>query len=106
MIASFLSERERQTLTMIIDTLLPQLSPAAGDDPALFRLSAVELGVPDLAIAALESATNPKSQAELKQFLGALDTPALNRLAAGHGGRFAALSLEARADILRAWGNS
>ncbi len=103
---SFLSERERQTLTLIIDTLMPSLPSTQGDDPALFEASAVALGVPDLALAGLEATTNPESQAELKTFLRALDSPVANGMLAGQWGRFAALDLDARAAVLRAWANS
>lgn len=86
----FLNHLERRTLNAACDALLPALTPEADDDPRLCALDAAALGVP----AAIESAIAGLDQAQyimFRQFLRALEQPALMRLLVGMARPFTAL---------------
>lgn len=100
---AFLSSTQRHTLAMICDTLAPALTPENGDDPALFALSAADIGLADLLETGLEKATDETTQAQLRQFFDLLENPAINGVMAGSWGRFSSLPLETRTTVLRAW---
>jgi choline dehydrogenase-like flavoprotein len=75
MIDAALTDRERRVLAAVADTFAPQLEPGPGDDPALFRLSAKDLGL----AAALEQAIvggalSTRQISELRLFLRLLDS--------------------------------
>src|SRR5512144_1819307 len=68
-----LTTRERASLTALCDAFQPALAVEPGDDPALFGVSAAQLGVPAAAEQAL-ARLRQVERAELRQFLRLLDT--------------------------------
>lgn len=100
------SEKEKQTLKMIVDALAPSLTPETGDHEGLFCTGADDFRIADLLEDTLERAAGQKTLDDLKQFLRLLERPAANWVAARHWGAFSTLDLAARTDVLRAWGNS
>jgi len=103
----FLSPQQKQTLTLLADTLAPQLPPPdAPHNAALFSTNAVDLGIPDALEEALALVTDEQAKRELKQFFALLENPLVNWIIAGKWGAFSAQDLAGRTVILRGWGNS
>jgi choline dehydrogenase-like flavoprotein len=78
-ITNALTPRERASLAALCDAFQPALAAEPGDNPALFRVSAAQLGVAaaaEQAVAKLGTA----ERAELRQFLRLLDTRFLGYL--------------------------
>lgn len=82
---------ERRTLVAACQALLPALQAEAGDDPRLFALDAVRLGVPAALEQALATLDTPQ-QTQFRQLLRALDRPLLIGLLTGTPRPFAALA--------------
>lgn len=98
---AFLNEKERQTLTVVCDTLIPSLEPDTGDDAALFRTSASDLGIPALFETAFERATDPGKQRQFRLLLRLLENGLFNGLIAGHWSPISLMPFEAREEVLR-----
>lgn len=95
-----LTPLERATLAAVCDALLPALSAAPGDDPALFALDARRLGVP-LAFEETIATLGAGSLGEIRTLLRALEQPAFMLVLARRPRGFRALSLGERGRALR-----
>lgn len=80
----FLTSKERDSLRVICDTLIPSLEPREGDDPTLFRLSAADLKIAEQVETALERISTPAEQTQVRFMLRALDTGLFNGVIGGH----------------------
>jgi choline dehydrogenase-like flavoprotein len=98
--------REKHTLALIFDTLIPALPAEGDDDPRLFDLKAGDLGVADHYADVVPQVVDGAALRELKWFLAALQSGLLNRLLTGHQRPFSQLSLDERTDLLRRWADS
>lgn len=103
---AFLSPKEKQTLSVICDTLVPALPPEPGDDPRLFALSAADVDLVTLLEEGFERATDEATQRSLKQLLHLLEVPVFNGLTMGVWEAFSKMPLEARTELLRSWATS
>ena len=88
-----LTARERRVIAAVADAFIPRLQPGAGDDQALFAMSAETLGLP----AALEEAIagpalSRRQSRELRLFLRLLDSPLAMLLLAGSPRGLSAMS--------------
>jgi choline dehydrogenase-like flavoprotein len=102
----WLTAREKQTLTLICDTFIPELEAENGDDPRLFCLKAADLNLADEVEQAIADIADENSIRELRWFLWALEIGWLNRATAKQNRPFSQLDLDERTAVLRAWGES
>jgi choline dehydrogenase-like flavoprotein len=93
---TFLTEREKQTLIGIADTLLPELQ-AAG---------ALSLDVPELLVESLERVTGCDQRRLLKLFLRLIEIPLVNGITARRWRSFSSMTLQNRAHVLQVWSDS
>ncbi len=103
---SFLTSSQKQTLTLICDTLVPELVPQNGDDSHLFGLNATQMHLADLLEDGIEQITEASDRAQLQIVLNLFESPLFNRIAIGKLQAFSDMSLDDRTDALRSWGNS
>ncbi|MGB1285477.1 MAG: GMC family oxidoreductase N-terminal domain-containing protein [Aggregatilineales bacterium] len=98
----FLSEKERETLTVICDTLVPAVS----DDSELMKYNPSADGlIPRLEIM-LEEVTSEEDQRDLKLLLNALNNRFFNGISTGKWASLNKMSLKDREDLLSKWANS
>lgn len=104
-VTTALTDRQRETLRAVCDTLLPSIREA--DDPeGYYARGALDTGTPDRVERMLGMLANPHDLARLKLLLAVLDSPAAN-LAQGGGYRpFARMDPETREAVLRGWAHS
>ncbi len=82
-----LKPAERLTLAALCNTLMPALVPEGDDNPQLFALDAVSLGVPSAMEEAFATLARSQ-QLQIRLLLRALERPVVNRLLAGTARRF------------------
>lgn len=100
----FLTERDRQQLRAVCDTLVPALD---SEPPSpLMTLSARDLGLADQFEQAIEAVTSPDEQRQLVLFLRALGSPLVNGLLGGVWRPFDRMSLADRTELLGGWMSS
>ncbi|HMC55717.1 MAG TPA: GMC family oxidoreductase [Gemmatimonadaceae bacterium] len=100
-----LTEAERRTLEAVCDALLPIIEPVGDESPALFRLGAIELGVP----AAMQQAIagfSERQRKELRLFLRLLESRLFMFATTGRRSGLAAMSRAERQDALFALATS
>lgn len=97
---AFLSEKERKTLAILCDTIIPSLEPEPDDNPDLFRLAASDLDIPALMEEALERVTTAAEQREFKLLLHGLETGLVCGLIAGQWAPISQMPLQAREKVL------
>ena len=101
-----LTAREKHTLALILDTLIPSLPAEGEDNSPLFRLKASDLHIPDQFEQAIYQVCDDAAIRDLRLFLRGIENGLLNRLLTGQRQPFSRLSAEDRAALLLAWGNS
>ena len=103
----FLTERQRETLRAVCDTIKPgQVCESAekphGQPVDAFGYGADELGISDLIEKALYERDDEASRLRLQLLLGLLDRRVFNGWLAGHWQRFARMNLAQRTAVLQA----
>ncbi|PJF21955.1 MAG: hypothetical protein CUN56_08470 [Phototrophicales bacterium] len=98
---SFLSVAEKETLSIICDTLIPRLEPENGDDPNLFQLCASDLDLVTHFEAYIDRITTPAEKRQLKFVLNGLNTGLLNGIISGHWAPLKDMPQAAREDVLK-----
>ena len=79
-----MSASERRVLTAVAETFAPRLEPGAGDDPALFRLGANDVGLAEaLEQVIVGDALSSRQSRELRLFLRLLDSAVVMLLLTG-----------------------
>lgn len=97
---TFLTPQEKQTLTILCDTLIPTLQPENGDNEALFRLAASDLGVPELVEDMLARVTNEDERKQIKMLLKGLENGFVNGVIARQWCPISEMPLEAREQVM------
>ena len=100
----FLTNRQRQTLAALCDTIKPGAGNVPLPDP--FGHSAVDLGVPDLIEKALYERDDDRVRRRLRLLLNALDRRLFNGWMSGNWCSFADLSLDCRTEVLQSMARS
>ena len=100
-----LTPRERATLRLFADTLVPCLT-ASPDSNGFFERSASDLGVDADVARIVESYVLAGDRAAFRRLLHVVESPALNFLLAGRPRGFASMTLEEREAYLLAWAHS
>jgi len=77
---SFLTERERHTLALVCETLIPSLPADSGDDERLFRPGALHMAAQ--VEAAFERVTDASQQRQLRLFFQMIKSGLFNRITA------------------------
>jgi choline dehydrogenase-like flavoprotein len=103
---TFLSERERETLRIVCDALIPAVEPQPGDDPELFRLRASDLDVHTHIEATLEQVASKDDQRQFKLLLRGLENGFVCGLIAGHWRPISKMPQAAREKLLFNLANS
>jgi len=93
---AFLTAKERDTLYILCNTLIPSLEPEDGDDETLFQLAASDLNVSEEFETAFERVTSAKQQREFKLLLHLLENGFVNGVLAGQWCPTSGMRLEAR----------
>src|SRR5690606_2461610 len=101
-----LTAREKHTLALILDTLIPSLPAETEDHAPLFRLNASDLHIPDQFEQAIYQVCDDAAIRDLRFFLRGIENGLLNRVLTGQRQPFSDLSAEDRTALLLAWGNS
>lgn len=104
--AHFLTDAQFAALTALCDTLLPTLAAPPNAAPAVaeyYALSAPQADIPTEVTRAIRDQANPEAQAQIKQLLTLLSTPAGTALLTGHFRRFADLPFATRERVLQGW---
>ncbi len=102
----FLSDRERQILTLICDTLIPELDIPSNGNSALYQTKASDYGVAEMLEETLETT---RSQFDLQQFrllMRTFNSGIINRLTGGIQKSFEDMTFEEREALLFNWGDS
>ncbi len=102
----FLTDRQRETLRMVCDTLVPKLLARPGEDEALFAFCAHDLHVPEQLEATVEQIADENGRRRLQSALGYLDSRLANGFMAGLWDKFCELSLDERTKVLLSWSTS
>jgi choline dehydrogenase-like flavoprotein len=97
---TFLNPKERATLSVICNTLIPRLEPEADDDPVLFQTTATDLDIPARVEASLERLTTPAEKRQVRFLLRALDNGLVNGVIARHWAPLKDMPQEAREQLL------
>ncbi|GAB1420397.1 GMC family oxidoreductase [Anaerolineales bacterium] len=103
----FLNQKQRHTLSFIIETFAPRLSPESGLDAALFQASAADY--PELVNTVEECLEAGSSQADLRDLrllFSALEQPFFNLITAKKFKSFSNMDAAEREALLLTWGNS
>ncbi len=100
---AFLNARERDTLALVADTLIPTDERTA--DP-LYRCGAASLGLIDDLELMLERTSRPLEQQQFKLWLRLIEQGWFNALSAQDSRSFAEMPPNQREALLRAWANS
>jgi len=95
-----LSPRETEALGALADTFVPSLAFASDEDPALFSMSASDLGVGGRVAEALER-IDPAKRKAFRFFLRILENPLFIAGISGHASRFSRLPQPKREKVLR-----
>ena len=103
---AFLSERERRTLALVCETLIPALQAQDGEDERLFGVGASALNVAEQFEIAFERVTDDSQQQPLRLFFNLIENGLFNRLTAGQPEAFSKLTLDERTALLRSWADS
>ncbi|HEX9382463.1 MAG TPA: NAD(P)-binding protein, partial [Gemmatimonadaceae bacterium] len=96
----YLTHREAQALDVLCDTFVPSLAFTKDEDPALFSMSAADLGVSGRVAEALDRIERAKSEA-FRLFLRLLENPLFIATVSANATRFSRLSLSAREWVLQ-----
>ncbi|HJQ53547.1 MAG TPA: GMC family oxidoreductase [Gemmatimonadaceae bacterium] len=94
-----LTKRETDALEALCDTFVPSLAFEAGEDPALFSISARDMGVAGKVAQALDLIDSSKRSA-FRLFLGLLENPIFIASLVARAARFSRLSLSMRERVL------
>ncbi len=100
-----LTQRETEALDALADTFVPSLAFANDEDPALFSMSASDLGVSIGVADALDRIEPAKAQA-LRFFLGLLENPLFIASVSSSASRFSRLPHSKRERVLQRLANS
>lgn len=106
---AFLSERERKTLGLICDTLIPALDVPLDASPERahhLKTRGTDVQIGDLLEVALERAVDPAQIGQLRLFFRALEIAPVNGAVGGVWKSFGAMSLDERTRVLQAWATS
>lgn len=95
-----LTHRETEALDALCDTFVPSLAFTADEDPALFSMSAADLGVSARVAEALDGIAPAKREA-FRFFLRLLENPLFIATVSAHATRFSRLSQAAREKLLQ-----
>ena len=95
-----LTARETEALDSLCDTFLPSLAFERDEDPALFTMSARDLGVAALVAEALER-IEPAKRDAFRLFLRLLENPLFIATVSANATRFSRLSQAARERVLQ-----
>ena len=96
-----LGDHERRTLSAVCEAFFPRLPATEGDDPALFALSASDVGLTD-AVEEAMVVLSARQRRELRLFIRLLDNRVFMLWAAGRFAGFASMDPESRESALRA----
>jgi choline dehydrogenase-like flavoprotein len=102
----FLTERERHTLALVCDTLVPALQADAGEDERLFGAGASAFDLAVQVEAAFERVTDKSQQQQLRLFFQVIENGLFNRVSAGQRDAFSRLTLDERTQVLASWAES
>jgi choline dehydrogenase-like flavoprotein len=100
-----LTSRERSTLRLFADTLLPSLQ-VRSDPEGFYRRSASDLGVDADVARIAESYLLSADRAGFRRILRAVESPLVNLVLTGRPSRFSSLSAERREAYLLNWARS
>src|SRR6202171_3729347 len=95
-----LTHRETEALDVLCDTFVPSLAFTKDEDPALFSMSAADLGVSGRVAEALDR-IDPAKREAFRLFLRLLENPLFIATVSANATRFSRLSLPARERILQ-----
>jgi choline dehydrogenase-like flavoprotein len=95
-----LTQRETEALDVLCDTFVPSLAFTKDEDPALFSMSAADLGVSGRVAEALDRIEPAKREA-FRLFLRLLENPLFIATVSANATRFSRLSLSARERVLQ-----
>ncbi len=101
-----LTARERHTLALLLDTLIPALPAEDGLKTRLATLKASDLAVAEQFETVIYQVCDDTKLREIRLFLQSIESGLLNRLLTGHRQPFSRLNPEERAALLLAWGSS
>src|SRR6266481_6178128 len=96
----YLTHREAQALDVLCDTFVPSLAFTKDEDPALFSMSAADLGVSGRVAEALDRIEPAKREA-FRLLLRLLENPLFIATVSANATRFSRLSLSARERVLQ-----
>ena len=96
-----LTKRETDALEALCDTFVPSLAFEAGEDPALFSISARDMGVAEKVAQALDRIDSSKRSA-FRLFLALLENPVFIASLVARAKPFSRLSLSARERMISA----
>jgi choline dehydrogenase-like flavoprotein len=99
------SPRERETLRLLCDTIVPRVS-VKGDPSGLYGRSATDIRVDEDIVNVVGNYLAPEQRDDFHRLLRTVESPFMNLLLAGHLSRFSSLSTEARERYLLGWAHS
>lgn len=99
----FLTASQRQTLSLICDTLVPPLDAQPSD---LFNMSAADLNLAEMLEDGILQVSPESRRAQLQLVLNLLETPLFNWLTVRRFARFSEMDLATRTKVLHAWADS
>lgn len=103
---AFLTERERRTLALVCETLVPALPAEAGEDERLFGVGASAFNMAEQVETAIERVADDASLQQLRLFFNVIENGLFNRMTTGQPEAFSRLTLDERTAVLCAWAES
>ncbi|HWM50060.1 MAG TPA: hypothetical protein VNO76_01755, partial [Thermoplasmata archaeon] len=103
--AETLSSKERHTLRVLADTLVPSLA-ASPDSDGFYGRKASDLAVDEDVARIIERYLSPEQRADFRRLLRTVESPMANLLLSGRPKRFSTESEAKRERFLLAWAHS
>ncbi|MDG6933131.1 MAG: GMC family oxidoreductase N-terminal domain-containing protein [Nitrososphaerota archaeon] len=97
-----LTDRQRSTLTLICDTLFPDV----GDGSDFYRRKAPDMGVDTALARVIEESLQPGNSSAMARLLDILENPILELALSRKPRAFSKMSLQERTELLRSWRDS
>lgn len=103
---TFLNEKQRQTLAIICDTLVPELPPEDSPADPILTYTPARMGLVNRLEEAYERITDDAQKRDLKLILSAFEVGIFNGITAGRWRSFSALPIAEREALLQKWADS
>jgi len=103
--AETLSSKERATLRLLADALVPSV-PVESNPDGFYGRSASDLAIDDDVAGIIESYVSPEQKADFRRLLRTIESPWANLLLSGRPHRFSSVSHADRERFLLAWAHS